>query len=447
MGKDLLKKTRIALFVDSIIKALYNINNTLMDVRMMNMLCTSLSDIAEVTDKIFAPASAETIPLPPILVYSNIFDHFALRGTLKFFEPEHLRVTEGFITDEVTAYVEVMSKITRSIKNKQSTNGTVFMSPPGYMFLPRPIQQILYLVLEAAYAKNLNFYLVAPNLRISATTWRPCEASFPAFVVEMSKALQAYTGYEGNSLLLIDEATAYDYGMQLAHRSIDKMGVRQILCPNGHEREDQLDNLWNELRDESTLDEKTHDAKFQKELTALFKTTEAIKGDRMNTTVFPMAAVALDAETGMASPTLALLIVLAQNLARQNEKETKLTHQTWHQLLAEPLSQVAERLGIAFSVFLYNISPYWFPNFVQAEYNLDEQRLRLYVEAMEKAAMSEILAYLGAVGLQAINRRPTGLLQKLVFDKGSVCLFSFLVFARNHKKLPVCDLECLGHCG
>ena len=88
------------------------------------------------------------------------------------------------------------------------------------------------------------------------------------------------------------------------------------------------------MRDEPTLDEKTHKAKFQKEMTTLFKTTEAIKGDRMDTTVFPMAAVALD---------------------------------------AEPM----------------------------------------------------------AVGLQAIYRGPTGLLEKLELDKGSVCLFRFLVFARN----------------
>ena len=122
----------------------------------------------------------------------------------------------------------------------------------------------------------------------------------------------------------------------------------------------------------SKLDEKTHEANFQKEPVALFKTTEAIKGDHMNTTLFPMAAVAPDAQPGMASPTLALLMVLAQDLARRNEKEPKLTHQTWHQLLTEPLSQVAERLGISVPVLLYNVSPFWFPNFVQAECNLDE---------------------------------------------------------------------------
>ena len=54
MGKDLLLKTRIALFVDSTIKSSYNSNNTLMDVRLMNMPCTTLNEIAEVT--VTAPA-------------------------------------------------------------------------------------------------------------------------------------------------------------------------------------------------------------------------------------------------------------------------------------------------------------------------------------------------------------------------------------------------------
>ena len=143
MGKDLLQKTRIALFVDSTIKSSYNANNTLKDVRLMNMPCTSLSEIAEVTDKIFTPAAAETIPLPPILVYSNVIDHLALRGTLRYFEIENARFTEGFVTHEVVAYVERMANIAKMMKDKKPTTGMVFVSPPGYMYIPRAIQQFL----------------------------------------------------------------------------------------------------------------------------------------------------------------------------------------------------------------------------------------------------------------------------------------------------------------
>ena len=190
MGKDLLQKTRIALFVDSTNKSSSNSNNTLMDVSLMNMPCTSLCEMAEVIDKIFTPAAAETIPLPPTLVYSNVIDHLALRGSLRYSDMQHTRFTEGFVTDEVVAYVETMSNIARIMKDTKPNTETVFVSPPGYKYLPRALQQFLYLVLGAYYAWDLPFYIVAPNLRINVTTWRPCEASYPAFLGEISKALQ-----------------------------------------------------------------------------------------------------------------------------------------------------------------------------------------------------------------------------------------------------------------
>ena len=376
----------------------------------------------------FTPAAAETIPLPPILVYSNVIDHLALRGSLRYFDTLSTRFTEGFVTDEVTAGIETMSHIATMMKNKKPNTGTVFVSPPGY--LPRLLQKFLYLVLEASYARDLHSYIVAPNLRINVTTWRPCEASYPAFWADISKAIQGYTGYEGNSQLIVDEATAYDYGMQMSIRSLDENGVRKVFDPNESERKHLIDNLWFERRDESTLDEKIHDPKFHKELLALFKETEMIKAERTNTTVFPIAAIATDAKLDMASLTLTLLMVMTRDSARQNEAEPNHTYQTWQKALRETLSQVALRLEIPFPVFLYNISPFWLPSFVQAEFNLDDQQVRLYVEAMQKATISEILAYLMAVGMHAVDRGPSGILQKLIFDKGHLPLFSYLVYAQ-----------------
>ena len=278
---------------------------------MMNMPCTTLSEMTEVTDKLFTPAAAETIPLPPILVYSNVIDHLALRGSLRYFDMQSTRYTEGFITDEVVAYVETMSNIATTMKNKTPNTGTVFVSPPGYMHLPKALQQFLYLVLN------------------------------PAFLAEVSKAVQGFTGNRGNSQLLVDEATAYDYEMQMSIRSLDENGIRKVNDPNENERKHLVDNLWYERRDESTLDDKTHDPKFHKELLALFKETEMIKAERTNTTVFPIAAIAIDAKLEMASLSLTLLVVMTRDLAKQNEIEPGHTYQTWHQALRETLNQVA----------------------------------------------------------------------------------------------------------
>ena len=165
----------------------------------------------------------------------------------------------------------------------------------------------------------------------------------------------------------------------------------------------------------------------------MFRTTEAIKAGRLNTTVFPIAAISTDARPEMVSPTLTLLIIMARSLAKQYEAEPKDTYQTWHHALRETLNQVALRLEIPFPVLIYNRSPFWIPSFVQTEYCLDEQQTRLYVEAMQGAAISEILGYLMAVGLHIVYKGPSDLLQRLIFDQGSLSLFSFLVFTQNQR--------------
>ena len=193
MGKEVLQKTKIALFMDSTMKATANMNNTLMDVPVMNLPCSSLEEMAEVTCKVFGPTAnhSETIPFPPILIYSNVIGHLALRGTVKHFEGGNRRLTEAVLTGEVVAYIETMRNVIGKVQRKKPTVGVIFVSPPGYIYLPLPLQQLLYLLSEAAHAQNLHFYIVAPNLRVSAMTWRPCENSYSALLAEVSKALQA----------------------------------------------------------------------------------------------------------------------------------------------------------------------------------------------------------------------------------------------------------------
>ena len=172
MGKEMLQKTRIALFVDSTMKATSNMNNTLMDIRVMNLPCSELKEMAEVTSKVFGPAPnpTETISSPPLLIYSNVIDHLALQGTLKYFEGGNRRLTKEIMTSEVVSYIEVMRSVIKRIQRKKPTAGVISVSPSGYVYLPKSLQHLLYLLSEAAHAQNLYFYNVAPNLRISAMT-------------------------------------------------------------------------------------------------------------------------------------------------------------------------------------------------------------------------------------------------------------------------------------
>ena len=190
----------------------------------MNMPCSTLEDMIEVTCKIFGPALTETIAFPPIPVFSNIIDHLAVRGTLNRFEPERRQSTEEFVTNEVTAYLDSMRKVVRLAQRKRTDASVIFVSPPGYIYMPKQLQQFLYLVTEAAHARGLRFFIIAPNLRKSAMTWRPCETSYSAFLAEISKAVQAHTGPQGNTQLLPDGATAFDFGMQIASAHTTRMG-------------------------------------------------------------------------------------------------------------------------------------------------------------------------------------------------------------------------------
>ena len=263
--------------------------------------------------------------------------------------------------------------------------------------------------------------------------WLPCETSYLALLGEISKALQAYTGYHGNSQFTADDATAFDFGMQIGHRTIDKNGVRQANELNTAERKNMIDNVWFEKRDEFTIDEKKHDPKFHKGLLSLLRRTEKIKLNCSDATVFLVATQAVDSQPDKVSPTLVLLVVLARKTAQENQAKPQLSYQSWYEAMQEPLSQVAERHQIPFPILLFNISLFWVPSIAQSESSLDEQQMKLYWEAMERAIISEVPAYLMAAGLSTFYKNSVHMIQTLVHHKASSCLFNFLVFARNQR--------------
>ena len=82
----------------------------------------------------------------------------------------------------------------------------------------------------------------------------------------------------------------------MAHRSFDEICVRQVSDPIEAGKEIVVETLMYEQRAESIQDETTHEAKFHKELFALFKKTETKKQNCTTVTVFPVAAQAVDAQ-------------------------------------------------------------------------------------------------------------------------------------------------------
>ena len=105
------RKTRVALVVDSRVKATKNTYKTMVDVRTLNMSCSTLQDMIEIAGKVFGAQGTptETTPLPPLFIFSNVIDHPALLDTSKHFKEERAPKTQELLTD----FVHEMRKVIR----------------------------------------------------------------------------------------------------------------------------------------------------------------------------------------------------------------------------------------------------------------------------------------------------------------------------------------------
>ena len=70
--------------------------------------------------------------------------------------------------------------------------------------------------------------------------------------------------------------------------------MRQVIIQIEAEKENMVDTLWYEQRDDSKQDEKNHEAKFCKEIGTFFRKIEPVGQNLSQATAFPVAAQALD---------------------------------------------------------------------------------------------------------------------------------------------------------
>ena len=150
----MLQRTRIILFVGFTMKASYNTNNTQTDVRVMNMPFSSLSEMIQVTCKIFTRAAAETILLSTATCSTT---------SLCWDSQEDLSQTKSLLPSK-----QWRTQLGQLEARKQQLE--LSLPPPGYMYLRRPLQQFIHLMMEAVYARDLSSYIVARSARSLPTT-------------------------------------------------------------------------------------------------------------------------------------------------------------------------------------------------------------------------------------------------------------------------------------
>ena len=91
---------------------------------------------------------------------------------------------------------------------------------------------------EICLARDIEFYMCAPNLRVGQDDIRPAALSAHAYLAAISRLLQpAERG--GNAQLTWDDAIDYDHGMRLGRLTFDEEG-NSLLPESTHKERERM---------------------------------------------------------------------------------------------------------------------------------------------------------------------------------------------------------------
>ena len=179
--------------VDSTCRSDLPIDNLMPDVLVLTMPLSRFAEIAEMVGTIYDPnlRGSQKEPPPQRVIFASLLDHMACEGLL--------RDLDAIMSDvrrpgDIAALVnEVVGAMERAAGNLRGRLGALalFVSPPGFMYWPRSLQQFVYILLEVCKARRVEFAICAPNLRVDREDLRPDTLSYPAFFAAVSRALVA----------------------------------------------------------------------------------------------------------------------------------------------------------------------------------------------------------------------------------------------------------------
>ena len=97
----------------------------------------------------------------------------------------------------------------------QLNTPVLFVSPPSMLYWRSAFQQFVYMLSEVCLARNIDFFVCAPNLRVGQDDLSPAALSvLHAFLAAISRLLQTLER-NGNAQFTWDDAINYDHGMRL----------------------------------------------------------------------------------------------------------------------------------------------------------------------------------------------------------------------------------------
>ena len=344
--KAALQRARYCMAVDSTCRIDLPIDNLMPDVLVLTMPLSRFAEIAEMVGAKYDPnlRGSQKEPPPQRVIFANLLDHMACEGLLRDLDTIMSDVRRpGDIAALVNEVVGAMERAAGILRGHLGALA-LFVSPPGFMYWPRSLQQFVYILLEVCKARRVEFVICAPNLRVDREDLRPDTLSYPAFFAAASRALVAIER-SGNAQLTIDDAILYDHGMRMGRMAFDLDGNRIARESNVTEREAVRRYNW--------LVRKDKEIPVRAELAELTKQIGAWPAARTVERTIPQIHFASGIESVKLSVGLQCIVAIEATNLKAEVDAAATTYAYWYQtrFATRTLAEVARELNCPLEAF------------------------------------------------------------------------------------------------
>ena len=391
--KAALQRARYCMAVDSTCRSDLPIDNLLPDVLVLTMPLSRFAEVAEMVGAIYDPnlRGSQKEPPPQRVIFANLLDHMACEGLLHDLDAILSNVRRlGDIAALVNEVVGAMERAAGILRGRLGALA-LFVSPPGFMYWPRSLQQFVYILLEVCKARRVEFAICAPNLRVDREDLRPDTLSYPAFFAAVSRALVAIER-SGNAQLTIDDAILYDYGMRMGRLAFDLDGNRIARESNVTEREAVRRYNWLVRRDK--------EIPVRAELADLTKQIGAWPAARTVERTIPQIHFASGIEPVKLPVGLRCIVAIEATNLKAEVDAAATTYAYWYQtrFATRTLAEVARELNCPLEAFCTSLGLGWNLEVLTSEFSLTSTQTDKLLETIGEATVGEILALALAMG-------------------------------------------------
>ena len=194
MPKEAIQRTRYCVMVDSTVPCDLPLNNVIPDVLVVTMPLSRFPEMAEVAIALLSPEGTQSELSPSRIIFANLMDHMACEVLLENL-PHLLRERSNNETAR-NEVIKVLRRVATAMERTAELLRThlkvpaMFVSPLGMLYWGGMFQQFVYMLTEICSARNIEFYLCAPNLRVGKHDLRPAAVSVHSYLAVMSRLLQ-----------------------------------------------------------------------------------------------------------------------------------------------------------------------------------------------------------------------------------------------------------------